>query len=73
MLNPDFDANDLDELTRQTVAHARPVRSFDGEGTVESIGATTTMDVGIQIHDGSTYAVFEKDLDIRVGDLFLIA
>jgi hypothetical protein len=73
MLAPLWDRNDLEELRRTTVALAHPTRTWDGEGTLESIDTTTSITVGIQVHENTTYAVFEDSELLQIGDLLRIA
>ena len=71
MLEPDW-IGTAEDLRKTTVKWARPVSTFDGEGTAESVGAFTEIDVGIQVHENETYAVFDATVDIQVGDLLIV-
>ena len=71
MLEPDW-IGTADELRKTGVTLVRPTASFDGEGSLESLGSGTAIDVGIQVHENETYAVFDATVDIQVGDYLIV-
>ncbi len=51
----------------------RPTRSYDGEGTEESLGTGTVLWLDVVTHKSVVSAVFHRDEDVRIGDLVVIA
>lgn len=54
------------------VTHYRPTRAYDGEGTQESLGTGSALWVDVVLHDAKVHAVFQRDEDVRPGDLLVV-